>query len=251
MGDLTKICMTWKITCPLATAIMSLQWYHMSVIASQITGNSTMCSTAVQTKNRENTKIVMTGGFLSQRATYVESVTMGLLPDTQNCGLRMRRECRERFPRHRFQRKLLVSDPDMHHGTCVTHVPWCMSGSLNRGGGGKRSRHSRRMRNSQFYVSGKRPMSRRLQGPNLFVYISYHKSRMPLDQYIKLGPYKFSLQASVHHHGYSMNSGHYTASINCCGKTFHWNDNKITECYITDTYNSSTAYILLYKLMEC
>ena len=21
-------------------------------------------------------------------------------------------------------------DPDMHHGTCVTHVPWCMSGSL-------------------------------------------------------------------------------------------------------------------------
>ena len=20
-----------------------------------------------------------------------------------------------------------VSDPDMHHGTCVTHVPWCMS----------------------------------------------------------------------------------------------------------------------------
>ena len=25
---------------------------------------------------------------------------MGLLPDTQNCGLRMRRECRERFPRH-------------------------------------------------------------------------------------------------------------------------------------------------------
>ena len=23
-----------------------------------------------------------------------------------------------------------VSDPGMHHGTCVTHVPWCMSGSL-------------------------------------------------------------------------------------------------------------------------
>ena len=39
------------------------------------------------------------------------------------------------FPRLRLQRKPLVSDPDMHHGTCVTHVPWCMSGSLNRGGG--------------------------------------------------------------------------------------------------------------------
>ena len=33
-----------------------------------------------------------------------------------------------------LKRKPLVSDPDMHHGTCVTHVPWCMSGSLTRGG---------------------------------------------------------------------------------------------------------------------
>ena len=63
------------------------------------------------------------------------SYYMGLLPDTYNCGLRMHRECRERFPRHRLHKKLLVSDPGMHHGTCVTHVPWCMSGSLTRGGG--------------------------------------------------------------------------------------------------------------------
>ena len=27
-----------------------------------------------------------------------------------------------------------VSDPDMHHGTCVMHVPWCMPGSLTGGG---------------------------------------------------------------------------------------------------------------------
>ena len=53
----------------------------------------------------------------------------------------------------------LVSDPDMHHGTCLTHVPWCMPGSLtsdflwNRW----RGKHSRRMRNPQFCVSGKRP----------------------------------------------------------------------------------------------
>ena len=39
------------------------------------------------------------------------------------------------FPRRRFQRELLVSDPGMHHGTCVTHVPWCMSGSLTCGDG--------------------------------------------------------------------------------------------------------------------
>ena len=46
----------------------------------------------------------------------------------------MCRECRERFSCHRLQRKLLVSDPAMHHGTCVTHVPWCMSGLLTCGG---------------------------------------------------------------------------------------------------------------------
>ena len=39
------------------------------------------------------------------------------------------------FPCRRLQRKLLVSDPGMHHGTCVTHVSWCMSGSLTRDGG--------------------------------------------------------------------------------------------------------------------
>ena len=61
--------------------------------------------------------------------------TMGLLPDTQNWGMRMRRECQKRFPRHRVQRKPIDSDPDMHHGTCVTHVPWCMSGLLTRGDG--------------------------------------------------------------------------------------------------------------------
>ena len=44
-------------------------------------------------------------------------------------------KCWGRFPRHQLQLKPLVSHPGMHHGTCVTHVPWCMSGSLTRGGG--------------------------------------------------------------------------------------------------------------------
>ena len=39
------------------------------------------------------------------------------------------------FPRGHLQRKPIVSDPGMHYGTCVTHVPWCMLGSLTRGGG--------------------------------------------------------------------------------------------------------------------
>ena len=56
-----------------------------------------------------------------------------------------------------------VNYPDMHHGTCMMHVPWCMPESLTSGfpwsrWQGKCSRHSRRKRNPQFYVSGKRPM---------------------------------------------------------------------------------------------
>ena len=67
-----------------------------------------------------------------------------------------------------------VSDADMHHGTCVTHVPWCMSGSLTSGfllsrWRGQRSRHSRPMHNPQFYVSGKRPM----ESANGFVVVCF------------------------------------------------------------------------------
>ena len=56
-----------------------------------------------------------------------------------------------------------VSDPDMHHSTCVTHVSWCMPGSLTSvfiwsRWRGKRSRHSRRMHDPQFCLSRKRPM---------------------------------------------------------------------------------------------
>ena len=48
-----------------------------------------------------------------------------------------------------------VSDPNMHQGTCVTHVPCCMPGSLTSGllwsrCRGKHHRYSRRMRKPQF-----------------------------------------------------------------------------------------------------
>ena len=62
-------------------------------------------------------------------------ITMDVLAELWNCGWRMLRKCRKRFPQHRLQRKPLVSDSGMHHGKCVTHVPPCMSGSLTRGGG--------------------------------------------------------------------------------------------------------------------
>ena len=69
--------------------------------------------------------IILYGLVLTRSS--VMRYSMDLLPDTQNCGLRMLRKCRERFPRHRLQRKPLDSDPGMH--------PWCMTGSLTRGGG--------------------------------------------------------------------------------------------------------------------
>ena len=63
-----------------------------------------------------------------------------------------------------FSPPLRISDPDMHHGTCVTHVPWCMTGSLTSGflwsrWRGKSSRHSRRTRKPRFYISGKVPIN--------------------------------------------------------------------------------------------
>ena len=63
-----------------------------------------------------------------------------------------------------FSRPQRVSDPDMGHGSCVTHVQWCMPGLLISGflwsrRWEKRSRHSQRMRILQFFVTGKRLIS--------------------------------------------------------------------------------------------
>ena len=62
----------------------------------------------------------------------------------------MRREYQECFPHHRLQKKLLVTDPGMRRASAVMHV----------GIGNPRwqRKHSRRMRNPQFYVSDKGPI---------------------------------------------------------------------------------------------
>ena len=59
----------------------------------------------------------------------ITRVSMGLLPNTLTCGLRLRLECRACFFHHRLKRKPIVCDPGMHHGTCAWHI----SGSLTRG----------------------------------------------------------------------------------------------------------------------
>ena len=63
----------------------------------------------------------------------------------------MCRECQERFPHHRLQRKPLVND--LRDTLTVMHVRIATNPQWQ----GKR-RHSRRMRNPQFCVPGKCPM---------------------------------------------------------------------------------------------
>ena len=107
-----------------------------------------------------------------QRSVICELLSMGLLPDR---GFRMRRECRERFPHHQLKRKPLVSDPGMHHGTCVSHARAVMHVEIaNPRWRGKRSRHSRCMRKPQSYVSGKRPMNHK---PSFKIKLSSYQYR--------------------------------------------------------------------------
>ena len=75
---------------------------------------------------------------------------------TRNCELRVRREWRERFPCHWLQRNRLVSDPARHASRHVRHPRAVMHiGIANPRWLGKRSRHSRCMRNPQFtYLVG-------------------------------------------------------------------------------------------------
>ena len=57
---------------------------------------------------------------------------------------------------------------------------------------------------------------------NRFRYINNNITKdrcpIPMDTTVRLGPLKFSLRATIDHHGPSIDSGHYTASINCCKK---------------------------------
>ena len=57
---------------------------------------------------------------------------------------------------------------------------------------------------------------------NRFRYINNNVTKdrcpIPMDTTVRLGPLKFSLQATIDHHGPSIHSGHYTAYINCCKK---------------------------------
>ena len=75
--------------------------------------------------------------------------------------------------------------------------------------------------------------------------------KFSLDTTVRLGPLKFSLRATIDHHGPSVHSGHYTASINCCKKTHSIATiTQFSEFGIIDNKKSSTAYVILYELID-
>ena len=82
-------------------------------------------NTIIKTKNHTNTENIYVTAARCNRVCHSGGHYYGPLIRYVKLPVRMRWEYRERFPCHRW-----LSDPDMQHGTCVTHVPWRMPGSL-------------------------------------------------------------------------------------------------------------------------
>ena len=87
---------------------------------------------------------------------------------------------------------------------------------------------------------------------NRFRYINNNITKdrcpIPMDTTVRLGPFKFSLQATIDHHGPSIDSGHYTASINCCKKTFYCNDHKLRSL---ELLIKTPLLHISYYIMDC
>ena len=124
---------------------------------------------------------IVSGGFSSQRAGTAEKTFSSHGPLARYVKLRVAHA--PGMP-GTFSPLPWFSDPAMHHGPCVTHVPWYMAGSLTNGflwsqWRGKRPRHSWRMRNPQVCISGKRPMksswNNRICGRHVYIYHSRKK----------------------------------------------------------------------------
>ena len=71
--------------------------------------------------------VVFSGTGQFYRILWAYSLNLGIVwwasYQTRKLGAAHAPQCRKRFPCHRLQRKPLVSDPGMHHGTCVTAFP--------------------------------------------------------------------------------------------------------------------------------
>ena len=89
---------------------------------------------------------------------------------------------------------------------------------------------------------------------NRFRYINNNATKdrcpIPMDTTVRLGPLKLSLRATIVHHGPSIHSGHYTASINCCKKHSIATITQLRSLELLITKNSSTAYVISYELIN-
>ena len=66
-----------------------------------------------------------------------------------------------------------------------------------------------------------------------------------------LGPLKFSLPATIYHHGPSIHSGHNVASINCCKKKHSIATiTQLRSLKLLIAKNSSTACVIRYELVD-
>ena len=118
---------------------------------------SNVCLTMLNNSENNGTEDIV---LLTPTLGLWDSQDMGLLPDAQK--LRVAHAHAPEMPGAisppPTSKQTVISDPGMHHGTCVTHLPWCLSGSLIARWRGKGSRHSRRTHSTEFCVSSKRPV---------------------------------------------------------------------------------------------
>ena len=120
----------------------------MGTIASQITSltivYSTVYSDADQRKHQSSASLAFVWGIHREpvNSPHKWPVTRNLFPFDDvimnlsawaSCQIRKFAGAHAPGMPGTFSPSPQVSDPDMHHGTCVTHVPWCMPGSLISG----------------------------------------------------------------------------------------------------------------------
>ena len=146
----------WSYTCWLVNGCVPICWRRQSNVFMLV---SKHCDILV---------VVQASQIL--RSTYPNSTGFLLMPLARYLQLRVAHALG--IPRT-FSPPPQVSDPDMHHGACLTHVPWCMSGPLTSGFLWSRWRDARCMGNPQFYVSGKRPI---VSEPEAWLFPCHHNT---------------------------------------------------------------------------
>ena len=145
----------------------------------------------------------------------------------------MRRECQEHFPHHEGKRSWHASRhvrdarAVLHAGIANWRFP------LKSAVGGKRSRHSRRMRNPQFYVSGKRPMNATLllhEGQSVATILSYLKYSISSLNHSSVLPINLCWFYGIHFgmwhsHCRKINADHIVITKELIYKHQIWNEN--------------------------